>query len=211
LNALGQGDDQAAIDYYVNQKLNPIAPHITGIGATDLQTELDEQFTNALASVSLGIFDNLNSYLGSADGSTKDMSDTATDGLFAYGARVASEVESAAADMDEAGRTVSELGDIASMLAGIAQSSADALATHNEVGANTNEVLAEAYAALQSQQSAIDSSGTVLADALRQIAADYRNLETYLTSDLKDSANTGNATAKSLDDTARALKIKHQQ
>jgi putative membrane protein len=206
LGALDADDDQATIDYYVNQKLNPVAPHITGIGATDLQTKLDEQFTNILTSVSLGIYDNLNTYLGSDNNVSVSSSATTTEGIFAYAARLANEVSSAANSMDEAGRTISELGDIAALLSEIAKSSSSTLATYSDVGNDTNEVLAETYAAIQSQQSTFDSCGDILASTLKQTASDCRNLKSRLTDYLQDSANASKAASTAITHTAQTLK-----
>ena len=45
----GKGADDARILYYVNQKENAIAPHITDEGTTTLQERIDEEFTETAA------------------------------------------------------------------------------------------------------------------------------------------------------------------
>lgn len=44
---------KAEIDYYTNQKTNAIAPRVTDAGATELQTQIDETFTETVASIAL--------------------------------------------------------------------------------------------------------------------------------------------------------------
>lgn len=47
--ALEGGTDKARIDYYVNEKANAIAPKVTDTGATELETQISEEFVRVAA------------------------------------------------------------------------------------------------------------------------------------------------------------------
>ena len=52
----------AKLEYYLNEKINPIAPHITDQGATTVATTIDQTFVKTLASVALDLVSNVADY-----------------------------------------------------------------------------------------------------------------------------------------------------
>lgn len=52
----------AKLEYYLNEKINPIAPHITDRGATTVATTIDQTFVKTLASVALDLVSNVADY-----------------------------------------------------------------------------------------------------------------------------------------------------
>lgn len=52
----------AKIEYYLNEKINPIAPHITDQGASTVATTIDQTFVKTLASVALDLVSNVSNY-----------------------------------------------------------------------------------------------------------------------------------------------------
>ena len=52
----------AKLEYYLNEKINPIAPHITDQGATTVATTIDQTFVKTLTSVALDLVSNVADY-----------------------------------------------------------------------------------------------------------------------------------------------------
>ena len=52
----------AQIEYYLNEKINPIAPHVTDAGATTVATTIDQTFTKTLSEVALDLTSNMMTY-----------------------------------------------------------------------------------------------------------------------------------------------------
>ncbi|MBT1180790.1 YhgE/Pip domain-containing protein [Bifidobacterium sp. CP2] len=55
----------AKLDYYLNEKINPIAPHITDQGASTVATTIDQTFVKTLGQVALGLASNIADYADS--------------------------------------------------------------------------------------------------------------------------------------------------
>ncbi|KFI95723.1 YhgE/Pip domain-containing protein [Bifidobacterium stellenboschense] len=55
----------AKLDYYLNEKINPIAPHITDAGASTVATTIDKTFVKTLGQVALGLASNVAQYADS--------------------------------------------------------------------------------------------------------------------------------------------------
>ncbi|PLS29190.1 YhgE/Pip domain-containing protein [Bifidobacterium parmae] len=55
----------AKLDYYLNEKINPIAPHITDQGASTVATTIDRTFVKTLGQVALGLASNVAQYADS--------------------------------------------------------------------------------------------------------------------------------------------------
>lgn len=60
----------ASLEYYTNEKLNPIAPKLITEGADAVRTEVNATFTSAITTIGLGVADGLGRYLDSANASS---------------------------------------------------------------------------------------------------------------------------------------------
>ncbi|MEV8249459.1 YhgE/Pip domain-containing protein [Microbacterium sp. NPDC076768] len=61
------GSEQTQIDYYTNDKSNPLAPLITSEGADDLSAKINSEFTKELSNVSLSLVSAMAKNLNSSD------------------------------------------------------------------------------------------------------------------------------------------------
>lgn len=61
------GGERTAIEYYTNEKKNPVAPNITEQGATEVSTRINEQFSATLGEVGLNILSSLSEELDDPD------------------------------------------------------------------------------------------------------------------------------------------------
>ncbi|KFI54145.1 YhgE/Pip domain-containing protein [Bifidobacterium callitrichos] len=52
----------AELDYYLNEKINPIAPHITDEGASTVATTIDQTFVTTIGQVAIGLASNVAKY-----------------------------------------------------------------------------------------------------------------------------------------------------
>lgn len=57
----------AKLEYYLNEKINPIAPHITDEGASTVATTIDQTFVKTLSSVALNLASNVAKYAQSPE------------------------------------------------------------------------------------------------------------------------------------------------
>ena len=57
----------AKLEYYLNEKINPIAPHITDQGASTVATTIDQTFVKTLADVALDLASNVADYAQSPE------------------------------------------------------------------------------------------------------------------------------------------------
>ncbi len=55
--------ENPSIQYYVNEKENPIAPHLTSIGATTIQNDIDQTFSQTVTDIALSTNSNLTQFL----------------------------------------------------------------------------------------------------------------------------------------------------
>lgn len=61
------GADRTRIDYYLNEKKNALAPKVTGQGASEVSTSINEVFTETLGEAGMNIVTSLSDYLDDAD------------------------------------------------------------------------------------------------------------------------------------------------
>ncbi|WP_396667139.1 YhgE/Pip domain-containing protein [Microbacterium sp. R86528] len=61
------GSEQTHIDYYTNDKSNPLAPLITSEGADDLSAKINSEFTKELSNIALSLVSSIVKNLDSAD------------------------------------------------------------------------------------------------------------------------------------------------
>lgn len=59
----------AELDYYTNEKLNPIAPKLITEGADDVRTDVNTIFTKAITTIGLGLAETLGHYMDSTNAS----------------------------------------------------------------------------------------------------------------------------------------------
>lgn len=78
--------ENPAIQYYVNEKENPIAPHLTSIGATTIQDDIDQTFSQTVTDIALSTNSNLTQFLNG-------------EGISAYAHTLASHLDSAIDEM----------------------------------------------------------------------------------------------------------------
>lgn len=69
LTFFSNDDSAAELQYYTNQKLNALAPTITGQGAESVLSQIDRTFAKKLSDVALGLLTSLSDFL--TDGDTK--------------------------------------------------------------------------------------------------------------------------------------------
>ncbi|MDZ8200430.1 YhgE/Pip domain-containing protein [Microbacterium sp. SSW1-59] len=61
------GSERTHVDYYTNDKSNPLAPVITSEGADDLTAQINAEFTEELSDIALSLVSGLATSLGDAD------------------------------------------------------------------------------------------------------------------------------------------------
>ncbi|BDZ39863.1 YhgE/Pip domain-containing protein [Microbacterium suwonense] len=186
------GAERTRIDYYTNEKKNALAPKITGQGAGEVATTINEAFTSTLSEAGLGIITSLSTYLDDAD------TQVALSRLQAHVGEVAAQRAGAStADMFTA--LISSSRPLVESASGLASASGDAL--RDATGA-----LGDGKQAAQSLKQVLASTTSALGDALSGTVDSYQ----AVADSVDDVFASMNAQATSSADSLRALATRVQ-
>ncbi len=180
----------STIDYYVNQKMNAVAPELTQEGAFDLQHEVNTQFAKVVADVALGTASDLMSFM---DG----------DGVNAYGTRLLGTLDETLADLDEATEGTSAFADLAGSSATLLEATGDVLDELGTIDETVQPLLDEAQDGLSEGATALGSVEGILNSALSGTQAALDKLDAAVNGVL-DAANAAVPASQQVLDDASA-------
>ena len=157
------GADRTRIDYYLNEKKNALAPKITGQGASEVSTSINEVFTETLGEAGMNIITSLSDYLDDAD------TQAALSKLQARVDSVAAQLRAGASTADMFGSLIASSGPLVDSASGLITGSGDAL---REAGG----ALGGGKDAAESLKKVLSSSTSALGDALAQTSSSYQGV-----------------------------------
>ncbi|MFC5434767.1 YhgE/Pip family protein [Microbacterium suwonense] len=187
------GAERTRIDYYTNEKKNALAPKITGQGAGEVATTINEAFTSTLSEAGLGIITSLSTYLDDAD------TQVALSRLQAHVGEVAAQLRAGASTADMFTALISSSRPLVESASGLASASGDAL--RDATGA-----LGDGKQAAQSLKQVLASTTSALGDALSGTVDSYQ----AVADSVDDVFASMNAQATSSADSLRALATRVQ-
>ncbi|SJN38156.1 hypothetical protein FM104_09965 [Microbacterium esteraromaticum] len=187
------GAERTRIEYYTNEKKNALAPKITGQGADEVATTINEAFTSTLSDVGLGIITSLSKYLDDAD------TQVALSRLQAHVGEVAAQLRAGASTADMFTALISSSRPLVDSASGLASASGDAL--RSATGA-----LGDGKQAAQSLKQVLASTTSALGDALSGTADSYQ----AVADSVDDVFASMNAQATSSADSLRAVATRVQ-
>lgn len=183
------GDEQAQIRYYVNEKVNPVASHVTSVGMGDLRDEIDESFQATVSRVALEAVGDLTS-------------DADSSGLMTYGRELAARLSSAADQLSNDAALARTFAALLGQVEALATTSADGLAQATTLAEAAAPVASDASAALSEAEKALAAgrteADTALSGALGSLTALRASLETAF-SDASDDPAALKATLQALE------------
>lgn len=150
----------SSIIYYTNEKENAIAPRVTDAGASAIQVQIDETFTETVTSVALSTASNLMDFLNGS-------------GLTNYATVLSSHLDDAIEQLDMAASQTSAFAELMGASCALIDGSADLLGNTSTLTQNTNTILSEAQSGLNSANEALGNSTALINQALSQSTASY--------------------------------------
>lgn len=150
----------SSIQYYTNEKENAIAPRVTDAGASAIQVQIDETFTETVTSVALSTASNLMDFLNGS-------------GLTNYATVLSNHLDGAIEQLDMAASQTSAFSELMGASAALIDGSSDVLENTSSLTQSTNGILAEAQSGLNSANDALGNSTALINQALNQSAQSY--------------------------------------
>lgn len=157
------GADRTRIDYYLNEKKNALAPKITGQGASEVSTSINEVFTETLGEAGMNIITSLSDYLDDAD------TQAALSKLQARVDSVASQLRAGASTADMFSSLIASSRPLVDSASGLIAGSGDALRDARGAFGGGKDAAA-------SLKKVLSSSTAALGDALKQTSASYQGV-----------------------------------
>ncbi len=157
----------SSIIYYTNEKENAIAPRVTDAGASAIQVQIDETFTETVTSVALSTASNLMDFLNGS-------------GLTNYATALSSRLDEAIEQLDMAASQTSTFAELMGASCALIDGSADLLGNTSNLTQSTNTILSEAQSGISSANDALENSTALINQALSQSAASYDTIKAAL-------------------------------
>lgn len=179
----------AKILYYTNEKENPIAPRITDLGASSIESGVSEQFVSTVNEVGVGALSDLLSYLDS--GQVKRAGTALTNNL----ATSANELDTAA---DQVRSYATLMGSLSSLVSSTS-ASLDAVGDNSDAA---NRSFSSVRDSLNSAQSSSESISKAVNEALKQSSSSFDALSTQTDQAFNKAADNADDAASDLLDMA---------
>lgn len=145
---------KAQIDYYSNEKENAIAPHVTSEGATELQTKIDEAFSETVANIALGVSDDMTEYLSG-------------EGIQDYAQQMLKQLDSITNGLRNAQAQTDAFGVLVRSTSELVGATGDVLNSVGDSSRTTASLLAETDSGLNDESAALTQNADLVSDALQ--------------------------------------------
>ena len=157
----------AQLDYYLNEKINPIAPHITDEGAGTVATTIDQTFAKTLGEVALGLASNIAGYTDSPQ-------------MQQYVTNATGHLATMSARMRSASAQATSYANLLAAADGIIDSTDKMLGSAGSQADTAKQALNQGKKGATSLAKAMDGASDGVADALRQAAGSYDTIDAQL-------------------------------
>lgn len=163
MSVMSASEETPELIYYVNQKENAIASHVTATGASVLQTQIDESFAKTVADVTLSVMHDLTEFMSG-------------EGLERYGSSLLGQLQDAGTALDacltEANGIQGALSvtqDLLSSTSRILDGIASLKGASDDLSSNAATSLSDAGSALDESTASISADIQSATDALARI------------------------------------------
>ncbi|NEG55235.1 YhgE/Pip domain-containing protein [Bifidobacterium platyrrhinorum] len=177
----------AKLDYYLNEKINPIAPHITDQGASTVATTIDRTFVKTLGQVALGLASNVATYADSLQ--MKQYMDNATQHITA----MSSQLKGASAQ-------ASAYADLLGAADGVIASTDRLLGSAGDSAASARKALKQGRQGAKSLSKAMSGAADGVDGALRQAGDAYDQVDRHIDAAFGDVNTQSGQVAATLTD-----------
>lgn len=157
--------DSTKLAYYTNEKKNALSPKITGQGAGEVSTQINEIFTKTLSDVALNLVQSLSTYLDS------DETQALVKNLDSRLTTLSQQLHSAADSTQVYTTLLDSANSLVSTATGLVQGTQTA-------GSDAKSSISSALSSATSVKSALDAAAGSLSGALSQSAGSYDSVKT---------------------------------
>lgn len=182
---LSNDAENAQLDYYTNEKLNALAPKVTGQGADQIAAQINETLAKTLASTALSIASDLSTELNKPQ---------ARQWLTSF----ASKISDVAGQLSDTSSNVSSYADLVSGSTSLISSSRKLLAQTSSDAATAKKTISSTVSGVTDVSSAVKASITTLSTALDGSAASISSVRSSLDDTYSQASDTASASSKSL-------------
>ncbi|OZG68955.1 YhgE/Pip domain-containing protein [Bifidobacterium eulemuris] len=152
----------AALNYYVNEKENPLAPTITDSGASSVQTQINDTFETTVADTAFSLISSLSDYADKD--STRNAIASISDGM-----------SSTAADLRQSGETLGTYADAVRSAKALIESSEDLLGSTGTALSEAKDAMNTAGDGSASLQDSLESASSAISTAIAGSAEGYQS------------------------------------
>ncbi|MCC6109366.1 MAG: YhgE/Pip family protein, partial [Denitrobacterium sp.] len=160
MSIFNENSQTAQIDYYVNEKINPIASHVTDVGADTVQESIRTAFSSTVADVGLSVLGDLSAYGSSSD-------------LQSYAERVGARIDASVQDTRSAADSVRALGNLVGAVNTLVDSSSKVMDGAGSSSQSAKDTISDASSALGDATDSLDGVTDRVNDALFASAASF--------------------------------------
>lgn len=173
----------AQLEYYTNEKINPIAPKLLGQGADAVRNKMNSVFTKSIASIGLNIANTLGTYLGS------DNSKTAIANMNANLKELSAQLRATGTLVGSYGDVLTSAQELSTAAVSILPADGTAAQQAKSAASQAAQTANSAGQTINSTTTAIDSALASASQAFDSVAAQAQNTQNALSKDSSDAAS----------------------
>lgn len=155
--------EDPSIQYYVNEKENPIAPHLTSIGATTIQNDIDQTFSQTVTDIALSTNSNLTRFLNG-------------EGISAYAETLVNHLESAIDEMKMDASQIRAFSALLQQSRTLIETATGALDSTGTIGEQVSPLVNETKEGLDDALQGTDGFATIASQALDQARGSFEKI-----------------------------------
>lgn len=177
----------AKIEYYLNEKINPIAPHITDEGASTVATTIDQTFVKTLAGVALDLASNVSTYAQSPQ-------------MAQYVNNATGHINTMSSRLTVAASQMDSYANLLGAANGIIDSTDKLLGSTGSAASTTKKALRQTRNGVNSLDSALSGATSGVETALQQAGASYDTASKQLDTAFADIGSQSSQVSNKLTD-----------
>ena len=178
--------ENPSIQYYVNEKENPIAPHLTSIGASTIQNDIDQTFSQTVANIALATNSNLTRFLNG-------------EGISAYAHTLVEHLDSAVDEMTMDASQIRAFSALLQQSQTLIETATNALEGTGAITDQVGPLVSETKEGLDSALQGADGFATIASQALSQARTTFSKIETATNQAFDAMKNDPAAVGRTLD------------
>ncbi|MBT1164875.1 YhgE/Pip domain-containing protein [Bifidobacterium felsineum] len=177
----------AKLEYYLNEKINPIAPHITDEGANTVAATIDRTFVKTLSSVALNMASNMAKYAQSPE-------------MAQYVSNATTHLTAMSSKLNGAASQIDSYSGLLGAADSIIASNDQLLGSTGSAAADAKKAMKQAKSGVSNLGNALSGAATGVGTALQQADAAYGSISKRIDAAFQDANAQSSQVAATLTD-----------